>query len=199
MSEKSPIEELREEHSALGADAKDLKESVRGLGAGTGAAWSDVGGALAERVEMFRRSLLLHFRREEEGLFPEAKRMVSERARRADVMGRFFGEEGEEDIAAHAALASRVEDILALLDQVEKAGQIDDHSLARLRTLTDLTVGLLERHVQKEDTMIFPMVERSLDALQLSEVQQRMTGLASAQDLLTSSDGDLRGLEIGEE
>jgi hemerythrin-like domain-containing protein len=150
-------------------------------------------------VGSFRRALLLHFRREEEGLFPEARRLVAERATRVDVMSRFFGEEGEDDMNAHASLASRANDAVALLGQIEEARQLDDQSLRRLRTLVNTTVSLLERHAEKEDTMVFPMIERSLDPLDMEEVRKRMSGLTPAQVLVDPSDEDVRDLDMGGE
>jgi hemerythrin-like domain-containing protein len=196
MRVKSPIDELGEEHESLRAHARDIQEAVRGLGAGTGAAWADVGRNLEESVRMFRRSLLLHFRREEEGLFPEARRLLAERAKRADVMSRFFAEEGEDDMSAHTSLASRTDDTLALLRQIEEAGMLDEESLRRLRTLVNTTISLLERHAEKEKRLIFPMIERSLDPLDVEEVRKRMSGLTSAQLLVEATDEDVRRLDI---
>jgi len=197
MSVRSPIEEMRKEHQALLNDAKELEATVRGLEAGTGESWDRVGGSLPERLEMFHRGLLLHFRREEEGLFPDARRMVSERARRADVVGQFFAEEAEDDVSAHAVLAARTQETAALVAQIEQAGSLDQRSLARLRTLVNLTRGLLERHAEKEDKLIFPMIQRSLDPAQLEQVNQRLQALGSAADLTDAGmrgDEDLKGL-----
>ena len=205
-----PIEELRKEHQVLLADAKDLEAAVRALSGDGNASWTEVGGSLRERLEIFHRSLRLHFRREEEGLFPDVQEMVSQRSQRSDVMVQFFAQEGEDDMNAHVVLSMRTEDMLSLIDEIQAAGTVNRQSLARLRTLANLTRSLLERHAEKEDRLIFPMVERALDQLQLEEVAKRLSALGSAADLLDSTtqepgdapsgrDEDLSDLSMGDE
>jgi hemerythrin-like domain-containing protein len=182
MSVKSPFEDLREEHAALLREMQDLHSSVRGL---AGAETSSLGGAgvVRDELEMFRRRLRVHFRREEEGLFPEARRMVSEGAKGADVFGSFFAEEAEDDMSAHAALASRAEEMVQLTSEIEDAGGADEGSARKLLALSNLTAGLLQRHAAKEDSLIFPMLEKSLTQEQVDDVRSRLHQIGSDRDL----------------
>ena len=116
-----------------------------------------------------------------------------------DVVSRFFAEEGEDDFNAHSVLMIRTAEMVKLLDGVEQAGRLDEQVLARLRTLMNLTRSLLERHAEKEDKLIFPMVERALKPEQMDLVRARIEALPSREDLRgteTGKAGDpgLRGL-----
>lgn len=182
MSAKSPFEDLRDEHVALLAEMNDIQSSVRGL-MGEGTASLGGGAVLRDELEMFQRQLRIHFRREEEGLFPEAKRMISEGAQGADVFGAFFGEEAEDDMSAHAALARRATDMLEIAVQMEDAGGPDEGSAQKLRALASLTAGLLQRHAAKEDTLIFPMLEKGLMPDQVDQVGERLKEIGSDRDL----------------
>jgi hypothetical protein len=197
MSVKSPSEELQGEHAALIRDAKSIQDTLRGVGAGGGAAGTEIGGTLAEGVGGLRRGLLLHFRREEAGFFAVARRLVAERSPQADAINRFFAEESDDDMSAHAALESRANDAVALLHQAQESAKLDEPLLRRLRTLLSTSISLLERHVEKEEQLIFPMIERSLDRLEIEEVRKRMSDLTSAQDLAASSGDDVRPLDMG--
>jgi len=196
MGERLPIEELRREHQALRRDIGAIRDLARSVGRSGGGAREDALTTLRDNIEMFLRGLRLHSRREEEGLFPDVQRMVSERPQRADPLGQFFAGEAEEDLNAHEVLNTRAQDMLNLVHELGQAEALQPQSLGRLRTLAELSRDLLERHADKEDRMIFPMIERSLDADQIEQVRKRLAALGSAADLL-SSDGeaeDLRGL-----
>lgn len=182
MAEKSPFEDLKDEHVALLTEMNELQSTVRGLMGGE--AGSLGGGAvLRDELEMFQRTLRIHFRREEEGLFPEATRMISEGAQGADVFGSFFGEEAEDDMSAHAALARRAKEMLEIAVQMEDAGGPDESSAQKLRALAALTSGLLQRHAAKEDTLIFPMLEQGLKPDQVAQVSERLKEIGSDRDL----------------
>jgi len=78
MERGSPVDELRKDHQAILTDARDLEATVRGLGTNRSQAQDAVSGSLRTRVEMLRDGMHAHFRREEDGLFPEAQRLVAE-------------------------------------------------------------------------------------------------------------------------
>ncbi len=120
----------------------------------------------------------LHFRREEEGLFPDAQRMVSEDASRTSVIGAFFGEEAEDDLGAHMTLRTRVGEMIGVLDEAALAGQIGEQTPKRLRALLNVIENLLARHAAKEDDFIFPMIERSLTTEQQQAVLSRLSAIA---------------------
>jgi hemerythrin-like domain-containing protein len=185
MNPTSPIDDLRKEHQRLLADIKSLQDAVRESANQA----TETG---RDRMEMFQHALEIHIRREEEGLFPDARQMVARSSKRPAVLSSFFGSEAEEDIDAHRVLAERTQQLLDLIEGISQAVKPDAPSLARFRALLDLTGGLLERHADKEDKLIFPMIERSLDAAQLEQVGERMHALGSADDLTDSTEGGMR-------
>jgi len=193
MSAKSPFEDLREEHVALLAEMDGIQSSVRGL-MGEGTASVGGGAVLRDEMEMFQRQLRIHFLWEEEGLFPEAKRMIFEGAQGADVFGAFFGEEAEEDMSAHATLARRATDMLEIAAQMEGMGGPDEDSAQKLRALASLTAGLLQRHAAKEDTLIFPMLEKGLMPDQVGQVGERLKEIGSNRDLSVQGSAEEGGL-----
>ena len=207
MAERSPIQELRTEHQRLMKDAKDLQTTVGGLSTNPEAAQEATSGHLRSRAEQFRDDLLAHFRREQECLFPDARQAVSEGAPAVDILGQFFSAASEDDISAHTGLAARMDDITAALASIEQAGRVDDSSAARLRMLMDLVRGSLERHAQKEDALIYPMIERVLSPEQMEQVSQRLWPTSKGADLTepegakagpaagppVQQDGDLKG------
>jgi hemerythrin-like domain-containing protein len=195
METRSPFDELREEHVALLVDARGIQASLRGLTQPQTAALAG-GSLIRNTLDIFQRRLHAHFRREEEGAFPEARRMVSEGAQGADVFGRFFAEEAEDDMSAHAALARRANEMLEMAAQTEAAGGPDQASARRLLALADLTASLLERHAAKEDTLIFPMIERALTPAQVDAVRDRLRVLGSDRDLTAGDDSGLAQLGV---
>lgn len=184
MSPASPIDELRKEHQRLLTDLKDLQDSARESS-------DQVTATGRDRIEMFQRALQIHFRREEEGLFPDARQLVARSSKRPALLSSFFGSEAEEDIAAHRVLAERTQQLLDLVWDISQAAKPDPPSMARLRALLGLTRGLFERHADKEDKLIFPMIERSLAPAQLEQVGERIHALGSAEDLTDSTEGGM--------
>jgi len=182
MPGKSPFEDLKDEHVALVTEMSDIQSSVRGLMGGEAGSLGS-GAVLRDELEMFQRRLRIHFSREEEGLFPEAKRMISEGAQGADVFGSFFAEEAEDDMSAHAALAQRADEMLGIAVQMEAVGRPDESSVKKLRAVAALTAGLLDRHAAKEDTLIFPMLEKGLKPDQVDQVSERLKEIGSDRDL----------------
>ena len=192
MEARSPFEEMREEHIALLTDVAGLKDSIRRL-AQPDIGTPGMGNVTRDELELFGRRLRVHFRREEEGLFPDAQRMVSEGAHGADVFGRFFAEEAEDDMTAHVTLTRRANEMLEIAAQMQEAGGPDESSARRLLALVNLTASLLERHAAKEDTLIFPMIAKSLTPDKVEAMRQRLQTLGSDRDL-TSSDQDESGM-----
>lgn len=182
MSQASPIDELRKEHQRLLTDLKDLQDSARESS-------DQVTATGRDRMEMFQRALQIHFRREQEGLFPDARQLVARSSKPPAVLSSFFGSEAEEDIDAHRVLAERTQQLLDLVWDISQAVKPDPPSMARFRALLSLTLGLLERHADKEDKLIFPMIERSLEPEQLEQVAERMHALGSAAELTDTSEG----------
>ena len=171
MSERNVIDDLRRQHGVLDAEMKGIAELARDLPANPPEqALRDFG----EHLGVFRQALDLHFLREEEALFPEARQMASapERsggAEKADVLGRFLEGEGEDDMLAHSLVSARMEQIGRLA-----AGKMNEQALVRLRVLVSGTRSLLGAHSAKENTLIFPIIEQALTAEQMDWVWERM-------------------------
>ena len=183
MSHASPLDELRREHQLVLADIADIHTAMRETATSTESARDVIGGSLRSRLDMFRQGILLHFRREEECLYPDARLLISKGAGRADVLGQFFNSEAEEDMRAHHVIANRVSEIAALLAAGEQQGSLPALSLSHLRTLVGLTHDLLARHAEKEDKMIFPLIERNLSGDQLAIIYERLRSVRAISDL----------------
>jgi len=177
MGEKTPTDELRDEHEHARAAMAGLQRKIDVLCAGTDTAWPEVAGDLRNDLDELCRGLLLHFRKEEEGLFPEILRIVSKGAPRVDILGEFFGGEADDDLKAHHLLRSRLRQLRELLDAADKADGLDSETSGRLRGLTGATRDLLERHADKEHKLVFPMIERLLDPRQMAAAGERMRAL----------------------
>lgn len=181
MTAKTPLDELRKDHGILANDIKALASDIRDLGESGDAARPALDGTLRARLIDFYEGMLMHFRREEEGLFPDARRLASESNAKLGVAAQFFAEEGEDDLAAHTTLGARMTEMIELLAEVEAAGILDQQSLTKLRAVFSLTQGLLERHAAKEDDLVFPMIERALTPAQLNAVWDRLAAITPEQ------------------
>lgn len=141
--------------------------------------------ALAKGLSGVRGTLLLHFRKEEEGLFPEVQQMVSEGAPAVDIIAGFFREQSDEDLKAHTLLRGRMLEMSELLARLAASGGGSGKVLERLGLAAEATYGLLQRHARKEETVVFPIIERLLDEAQMAVVAGRMGSIErSAQGLL---------------
>jgi hemerythrin-like domain-containing protein len=190
----SAVDELRKDHDILMRDMATLSDTIRALGEDSEATQAALDGRLRGQVSYLAAGMGLHCRREEEALFPDAQRMVSEGAQGADVMGRFFGEEAEDDLCAHTTLRERMQEMVRTLAEIEGTGRLDEGALTRLRALFSLIKGLVERHAAKEDSLIFPMIERSLTAEQRDAVLDRLAAVQPQQgtdDPRVRTDGPL--------
>jgi hemerythrin-like domain-containing protein len=183
MPVRSPFKDLLEEHTALVAEAGDLLASMRGFASPNRESLGRSSTVLRDGLGIFSKHLNTHFRREEEALFPEAQRLVSEGAQGADIFGRFFAEEAEDDMGAHAALAARTNEMVGLTAQLGDEVAGDPAGARKLLAVGTATVSLLQRHAAKEDSLIFPMIERSLTPAQLDHVRERLNAIGSGRDL----------------
>jgi len=187
MRAKSPFEDLKDEHVSLLGEMTELVGRMRDMANPEKTALGGSAGVLRDGLEMFDHHLHTHFRREEEGLFPEAQRMISGGAQGADVFGRFFAEEAEDDMGAHATLSERTSKLLSILADLEALGGVDEATSRKLLAIGNATAGLLQRHAAKEDSLIFPMIERSLTPGQVEQVSARLEKIGSARDLTGES------------
>ena len=178
MSEGLPLEELRDEHSVALDVMREASDEVRAITASAPSAWGPEADKLLWRLRELRRALVLHFRKEEEGLFPDVRAKVAEGAPPKDILAQFFGEQADDDLTAHHLLRQRTQALLSHLQELQRTGQLDAESCERLPALADSTSDLLQRHAEKENKLVFPMIERLLDESQMAAVRDRMGAIS---------------------
>ena len=177
MSETSPTAILKQDHvvafTTVDALAQDLAypEDVF---------WAKTAEGIHGRVAALRDALLVHFRREEEALFPEVVDLVSEDAPEADIIAGFFHQESDDDLSAHTTLRLALHGIANLLERMTAPNARPQHSITALRDRFARARDLLSRHVEKEETVIFPMIERLLEEEQLRAIAVRLAAITSA-------------------
>ena len=174
MSDIPQVARLRQEHNLGIGLTGSLSQQVQALALSSPA--GDSPAECRKTLDELRASLLLHFRVEEEGLYPDVQRIAAEGAPRVDILTAFFGEESDDDLKAHALLRARLEEIGGMLSRAQAAG-MSDELVGRLANAANLAHDLLSRHAAKEDTLIFPLVERLLDAAQRAAVEAKMQSL----------------------
>jgi len=176
MHDVSPVEVLLQDHAAarellnaLAADTTDLAP----------AEWATAPERIGGRFAALRDLLLLHFRREEEAAYPDIMQMVSEGAPEADIVAGFFRQETDADLIAHAPLRGKMQVISQMLADLRR-GEGDLALLAQeLGEEMECMRDLLNRHAEREETVIFPMIERLLSEEQLTAVRLRMDAIGS--------------------
>jgi hemerythrin-like domain-containing protein len=178
MSGKSPTEELREEHETGLAQMRDLKTAIGSAGSAAEETGAEVAEDLRSRVETFQRAMLPHFRKEEEGLYPDVQGIAAAGAPAVDILSQFFGEAADDDITAHHLLRGRIREMLALLEATARLGNRGSQWVEGLLSVASASLDLLARHVEKENRLIFPMIERLLDGEQMAAAAARMRAIA---------------------
>jgi hemerythrin-like domain-containing protein len=114
---------------------------------------------LRESLRFFEDELPQHFRHEEQALFPVLARFIG----RAGPIGAMLGE--------HESLWRNVDEFTALVEGLEDAGCAVDAEIAReTARLAHHIIFLLRGHIDREDTMLFPLAERTLDERAKREV-----------------------------
>jgi hemerythrin-like domain-containing protein len=172
MAHRSPIDELRFEHRLLSVHLADLETMLREVTSDE--AWERVGLEVCRRLDAFLAALAVHFRKEEDGLFPDVRAMVAEDPTAFDIVGRFFAEEADEDLGAHRVLAARAADMVSTLDEAQRAASLGAVRLQQLLDLTESEKDLMTRHAGKEEQVVFPMIARSLSHEQLTRIGTRL-------------------------
>lgn len=174
MADDSQLDLLLQEHDAARKLIEALHDEVRALGSSRTEAASL--SACRNCLDSLREALLLHFRVEEEGLFPDVQRIVGEGAPKVDILSSFFGDESEEDLKAHTLLRARMKEFADLCEQAQSSSA-DENAAARLQHVLELTRDLLLRHAEKESTTIFPLITRLLTPEQRSAVEDKMRSI----------------------
>ncbi len=178
MAATSVAEELRRDHAALRRGVAALEVSVQAVGEGPHPDARGRAGALRAQLAEFGEGLERHFRREEEGLFPEAARVAMEGLPGADLIGRFLRDEADDDLQAHATLRKGLQTMLGLLAEAEAAGRLEEGLGRQLTSSFGLFRTVLELHAAKEDDLILPMIEAALSPSQREAVTERLGRVA---------------------
>jgi hemerythrin-like domain-containing protein len=174
MTDTSQLAILRQEHELAIALLASLQEQVRALASSSSASPSSAD--CQAQLSQLRSAMLLHFRIEEEGLYPDVKRIAAEGAPKVDILTAFFGDESDDDLKAHTLLRARLREAAGVFDQAQ-AGGMSRELASRLGNTLEMTHDLLNRHASKETTLIFPLVERLLGAAQRAAVEEKMWSL----------------------
>lgn len=119
-----------------------------------GAKVDQVRDGLTRFNNFLEHALKVHFRQEEEALFPVLGRVIGTEGGPIAVML----EEHDEIEAAHAAMTEELKKDSPDLSRIVDAG----------RTI----IAILEPHIHKEDRVLFPMAMYHLDKEQLDEVDR---------------------------
>ncbi len=174
MTDASPLDALRADHAAATAAIQSLADFISGMSEAAATPWPLSGETLRARAEDLRNLLLLHFRREEEALFPEAIAMISKGAPRVDILSQFFEGQADDDLTAHTVMRSRMKDLLSAIEEARAAREFTPKGIQQMRTVVSLLADILRRHMEKEHTLVFPMIERMLGNPQMARVAERM-------------------------
>jgi hemerythrin-like domain-containing protein len=163
MSASDPLAILKHGHDVGIEKLKLLTEAVSGLDGGSNPAALE---SLKEVFLFFDGELRIHFRQEEEVLFPAMERAI--------------GRDGP--IAAmldvHQSLWRAVDSLKDNMEQFENAADGGLRDISReIKLIGTHIVGLLGSHIEQENGMILPLAERSLSAATLQGVAEGMAGV----------------------
>ncbi|MFQ5826416.1 MAG: hemerythrin domain-containing protein [Dehalococcoidia bacterium] len=166
MSVADPLGTLRRAHDIGLGKLKLLSGAVSGLNKGSNPAAL---GALKEVLLFFDGELRVHFRHEEEVLFPALERVI--------------GREGP--IAAmldeHQSVWRAVDALREKTAQLENTAEENRGDIAHeIELVGTHIVGLLGSHIDKENGMLFPMAEQTLSATAIREIAERMKAVEEA-------------------
>ncbi|MBI4331325.1 MAG: hemerythrin domain-containing protein [Chloroflexi bacterium] len=116
-------------------------------------------GQFQEVFNFFDGEMERHFRQEEKGLFPALVSAVG----RAGVVSAMLEE--------HHSIWRAVDAMDEQLSEIETASSADRKRIAQsVKMVARHIAGLLRSHIEKEDTMLFPLAERVLSQETLKDV-----------------------------
>ena len=193
MSAALPTDQLRQEHEVGLAAMRRLQDGCRDRPAAADGAWGKHMEGVGAILSQVRGMLLLHFRKEEEGLFPDVQQMVSEGAPAVDIIAGFFREQSDDDLKAHTLLRGRLMEMGELLARSRSSETGCEEAARQLQLKAESTHDLLARHADKESTLVFPMIERLLDKAQMAVVARRIQAIEASQQAGSPEAGQSRG------
>ncbi|MDR7480914.1 MAG: hemerythrin domain-containing protein [Armatimonadota bacterium] len=139
------LEAYRSEHTDLSAGLEALTQMLDRLRDGRPAP-----GAVGETERFFRRVMIPHAEWEELTFYPAAGELLRE-----------HGDVNAAMVMDHREIASRVSDLLALLQRIE-AGDCDPALVDRARILGYQIRALVEVHCRKEEEIYCSLLHRYL-------------------------------------
>ncbi|TAK36571.1 MAG: hemerythrin domain-containing protein, partial [Chloroflexota bacterium] len=114
---------------------------------------------LKDSLAFFEGELERHFRHEELALFPALARVIG----RAGPVGAMLAE--------HESIWNAVDRLAASVEEIEDSKEIlGPRAAQHAAQAASLIVFLLRGHIQREDTMLFPLAESTLDVAAKHEV-----------------------------
>lgn len=150
----SHIEELMTEHQAV---LKMLDEMGTTLSMASQSNSSEWKASLEKACAFFRKEVVLHFRKEEEALFPALRVHLGLGAGPIEVMLR--------EHQLHNSLFSQLQATVEAAD------------LGAIRSVWESFNSLLTTHIMKEDTVLFPMADHFLLKDEWADVGRKMESL----------------------
>jgi regulator of cell morphogenesis and NO signaling len=150
----SPTDELKKEHVSV---LELLQTMTRVVGDEQRAAPPDWAASFDKACAYFQQEVRLHFRKEEDALFPAMEKYVGRAAGPIAVM---LNEHRQ-----HNALLSQL------------CAAVTARNWVAVRSVWPSFTQLLTMHIMKEDTILFPMAERMLSAAEREEVGRKMEAL----------------------
>lgn len=156
------LETLGKDHVVVLQNLHRLSEAAAQLGGG-GPAVEEAERTIVDVANFLQEELEVHLQKEEEALFPPMEAVVGPmgptnvmRLEHQDLRGK----------------NERLQVLAADLVQVD-AGEAESR-FGELKGLISYICGLLESHIQKEDTILFPMAGQMLVPMGMAEVGRRL-------------------------
>lgn len=158
MADK-PLDLLRLAHRTALGELELLEKSAASLKRNGGVAW----GYLDKVFGFFDGELKVHFRHEEEIVFPYLARVIGREGPIAAML-----DEHQTVWRAVDALHEKVEELR--LSQPDSSGKL----VQTVQQIANHIVGFLRSHIQKEDNVLFPLAEEALDPQTLREMVSKI-------------------------
>ncbi len=155
-----PIDELRHEHQVALQCLEEVTVLLNAADPTNASSWSQ---RLDEACSYLKRDVALHFKKEEEALFP--------------AMTSYIGQGGP-----IAVMLREHQEHYEMLDRLCTA--VGQRDLAAVRSLWESFCPHLQMHIQKEDMILFPMADRMFNAdekMQVAKIMESLGRPASTQ------------------
>lgn len=153
--QERPLDVLRQAHQNGLGELNRLERSAQGLVAGA----ADTGNAFDGAYPFFDEELKVHFRHEEEILFPYLARVIG----REGLIAAMLDE--------HQTLWRAWDALQEKLSELRSSGSgASGKQVQTVQRIANHIVGFLRSHIQKEDGVLLPLAEESLDPASMQEV-----------------------------